>query len=227
MATSDVQTLEREAAEARARLADTLERLTSPSTAQAVKQELTDYAQGLKNQALDYVQQKKDELMGTGRDTAQGYTDGLKQRALGNPLGLALIGAGVGWHLYRHPPITTLLVGTGIALLMKGGNSGPPGHLAYRNPYDADQPRGYVPGGVAGYGYPVDEESFGSGVKNRLTGAAYRAEETARGIGDKAMGAVESARTTVMGAADHARSTVAERTGSAAAASWIHQAPSA
>ena len=50
MATSpDVDTLERETAEARARLAGTLERLTSPQTAQAVKQELTDYAQGLKD----------------------------------------------------------------------------------------------------------------------------------------------------------------------------------
>ena len=48
----DVATLEREAAEARARLADTLERLTSPQTSQAVKQELTDYALGVKDNVL-------------------------------------------------------------------------------------------------------------------------------------------------------------------------------
>jgi hypothetical protein len=52
----DVATLEREAAEARARLADTLDRLTSPQTSRAVKQELTDYALGV-----------KDNILGTGR----------------------------------------------------------------------------------------------------------------------------------------------------------------
>ena len=47
--TSDLDTLERETDEARARLAATLDRLSSPATATAVKQELTDYAQGLKS----------------------------------------------------------------------------------------------------------------------------------------------------------------------------------
>ena len=138
MATSpDVETLEREAAEARARLANTLDRLTSPATTQAVKQELTDYAHGL-----------KDSVLGTGRSKAQGYTDDLKHRVLGNPLGVALIGAGIGWRLYKHPPIAMALIGTGIALLAKGGGNSAQRHFQrYHDPYNPEHPATYVPGG--------------------------------------------------------------------------------
>jgi hypothetical protein len=223
MATSpDVETLERETAEARARLADTLDRLTSPETAQAVKQEFT-----------DYVQHTKDNLLGTGRSKA----DGLKQRALANPVGLALIGAGIGWRLYKHPPITTLLIGTGIALLMKGDDGRRIDRSAYRDPYDRDQPRGYVPGGVAGYGYPVDEQAPGTSLADRATSAAgavtahardlgAQAREAASGAGDQVSEAIdsartsvtqaaESARTAVLGAADSARTTISEAATSA------------
>jgi hypothetical protein len=233
MATSpDVDTLERETAEARARLAGTLERLTSPQTAQAVKQELTDYAQGL-----------KDNVLGTGRDRAQGYAGDLKARALANPLGLAMIGAGIGWHLYRHPPITTLLVGTGIAMLMKGDSGQRLDASSYRNPYDRAQPRGYVPGGVAGYGYPVEESPPGTTIGDRTSTAvthaghvardlsarvqdaahavAERVSETAETLTASTIGAAEAARTAVghaaettreavMGAADTARTAVSD-----------------
>jgi hypothetical protein len=206
MATSpDVDTLEREAAEARARLAGTLERLNSPQTAVAVKQELTDYAQGL-----------KDNVLGTGRDRAQGYAGDLKARALANPLGLAMIGAGIGWHLYRHPPITTLLVGTGIAMLMKGDSGRRLDASSYRNPYDREQPRGYVPGGVAGYGYPVTESPPGTTLGDRASTAvthaghvardlSARVQDAAHAVAERVSGTAESLTTTTLGAAEAAR----------------------
>jgi len=211
MATSpDVETLERETAEARARLANTIERLTSPQTTQAVKQELTDYALGL-----------KDNVLGSGRDTAQGYADGLKNRALANPLGLALIGAGIGWHLYRHPPITTLLVGTGIAMLMKGDDGRRLDASAYRDPYDRAQPRGYVPGGVAGYGYPVEEAAPGTSIGDRATAAATQASHMARDLSSRAVDAAHSVseqvsdtagsvRASALSAAETARAAVSD-----------------
>ena len=225
MATSpDVETLEREAAEARARLANTLERLTSPATTQAVKQELTDYAQGL-----------KDSVLGTGRSKAQGYTDDLKHRVLGNPLGVALIGAGIGWRLYKHPPIAMALIGTGIALLMKG--DGRVDRSAYRDPYDRDQPRGYVPGGVAGYGYPVDEDPPGSSLTERASLAASsagemaqdlrtRAQDTASDLGERVSETLEGARTSAMSAADTARTAVGDAAESARTA-VLHAAETA
>lgn len=210
MATSpDVETLERETAEARARLANTLDRLTSPETAQAVKQELTDYAQGL-----------KESVLGTGRSKAQGYTDDLKQRVLANPLGVALIGAGIGWRLYKHPPITTLLLGTGIALLMKG-NSAQRHFREYHDPYNPEHPAAYVPGGVAGYGYPVDEQAPGASLTERAGSAASRtgemaqnlgskARDTASGVGERVSEAVDTARSSAASAAETARTAVSD-----------------
>lgn len=222
MATSpDVETLERETAEARARLASTLDTLTSPQTTNAVKQELTDYAQGL-----------KDSVIGSGRDKAQGFADDMKHRALANPIGVLMIGAGIGWHLYRHPPITTLLVGTGIALLMKGGDARRIDRSAYRDPYDETSPRGYVPGGVAGYGYPVKEDAPSPGIGDRVSAAASHAGEIAQDFGAKVrdtahdvaervsdvagdvkasvMGAAETVRSSVLDATETARTTVSE-----------------
>ncbi len=226
----DVATLEREAAEARARLADTLERLTSPQTSQAVKQELTDYALGV-----------KDNILGTGRSRALS----LKDRALANPLGLLMIGAGIGWRLYRHPPVATLLVGTGIAMLMKGDNGRRLDASAYRDPYDPAQPRGYVPGGVAGYGYPVEDSPPGladrasaaishagyaaedvkaraldtaHNVAERISGTAHtvadRASETAHTVGERVSDTAHAIADSVSGTAH----TVAERVADAAAA---------
>jgi hypothetical protein len=232
MATSpDVETLERETAEARARLANTLDRLTSPTTAQAVKQELTDYVQGL-----------KDSVLGTGRSKAQGYTDDLKQRVLGNPLGIALIGAGIGWRLYKHPPITTLLLGTGIALLMRGGGNSAQRHFhRYHDPYNPEHPGAYVPGGVAGYGYPVEEEAPGASLTDRAGIAAGsaasrtsemardlsgRARETAADLGERVSDTVDSTRTLAASAADNARTAVGDAAESARTA-VLHAAETA
>ncbi len=90
----------------------------------------------------------------TGRQTAQGLTDSLKQRAMDNPFAVALIGAGIAWRLYKKPPVTTLLVGAGVASLMMAGGSGrgtgwSPDRNSDRDPY-RDPRQGYVPGGVAG-----------------------------------------------------------------------------
>src|SRR5438045_854537 len=61
----------------------------------------------------------------------------------------ASIGAGIAWKLWQKPPITTLLVGAGVAALF--GRSSV--HEIDVDPYDLDRPSAYVPGGVAGYGY--------------------------------------------------------------------------
>ena len=196
MATSpDVETLEREAAEARARLAGTISRLTSPETTRAVKQELT-----------DYVEQKKNEMLGAGRSRAQGFTDGLRERALSQPVGLALIGAGVAWRLYRHPPVATALIGTGVALLMKGdGGSARRRFQRYHDPYNREHPATYVPGGVAGYGYPVEENPPSAGLTDRASAAALQAGITARHLGESAQAMASDAKQQVSGMVEGAQ----------------------
>ena len=172
---TDVATLEAEVAAARARLARTLDKLTDPATHEAMKNEVMERVEGYKDGLLGSVE-------ASARAKGQGVVDDLKTRAMNNPAGAALIGAGIAYHLYRHPPITTLLVGAGTALLMRARGKRSSDPTAYRAPYDAKQPRGYVPGGVAGYGYPVEEDAPGSTTTDRIMAEAAAAGDRARAL---------------------------------------------
>ncbi|MFL5057381.1 MAG: hypothetical protein ACJ8DE_19345 [Microvirga sp.] len=172
---TDVATLEAEVAAARARFARTLDRLTDPATHDAMKNEVMERVEGYKDGLLGSVQ-------ASARAKGQGVVDDLKTRAMNNPAGAALIGAGIAYHLYRHPPITTLLVGAGTALLMRARGKRSSDPTAYRAPYDEKQPRGYVPGGVAGYGYPVEEDAPGSTTTDRIMAEAAAAGDRARAL---------------------------------------------
>ena len=74
--------------------------------------------------------------------------------------------------LWQKPPITTLLVGAGLAALF--------GRSSVReidvDPYDPERPSGYVPGGVAGYGYATTRDM----IEQKAIGGATFAIETAR-----------------------------------------------
>ncbi|MFL5139229.1 MAG: hypothetical protein ACJ8C9_11305 [Microvirga sp.] len=172
---TDVATLEAEVAAARARFARTLDRLTDPATHDAMKNEVMERVEGYKDGLLGSVE-------ASARAKGQGVVDDLKTRAMNNPAGAALIGAGIAYHLYRHPPITTLLVGAGTALLMRARGKRSSDPTAYRAPYDEKQPRGYVPGGVAGYGYPVEEDAPGSTTTDRIMAEAAAAGDRARAL---------------------------------------------
>ena len=114
--------LEREVEHARARLTDDLARLRDPSTIARAKSEL-------KTQATQY----KDRIVSSAKETAaqqgDGWRDMLMEKARDNPTAVAAIAAGIGWHLYKHPPITLLLVGGGLASLFagRGDEHGPAG----------------------------------------------------------------------------------------------------
>ena len=184
---TDVATLEAEVAAARARFARTLDKLTDPATHEAMKNEVMERVEGYKDGLLGSVE-------ASARAKGQGVVDDLKTRAMNNPAGAALIGAGIAYHLYRHPPITTLLVGAGTALLMRARGKRSSDPTAYRAPYDAKQPRGYVPGGVAGYGYPVEEDAPGSTTTDRIMAeAALRAARRGRWRPRSAKGRARSA----------------------------------
>src|SRR5215216_6543914 len=150
---TDVATLEAEVAAARARFARTLDKLTDPATHEAMK-----------NEVMERVQGYKDGLLGSVEASARAK------------------GQGVVDDLNRHPPITTLLVGAGTALLMRARGKRSSDPTAYRAPYDAKQPRGYVPGGVAGYGYPVEEDAPGSTTTDRIMAEAAAAGGKARAL---------------------------------------------
>jgi ElaB/YqjD/DUF883 family membrane-anchored ribosome-binding protein len=178
---SEVDALERDVEAARARLVNRVAQLKAPPLS-GVKDELV-------ADATDY----KDEVIDSAREKMTGAIDGfvsdIKRRAADNPVAVAAIGAGIAWRLWQKPPIATLLVGAGLAALF--------GRSSVReidvDPYDPDRPSGYVPGGVAGYGYGTTAGA----IEQKVIGGATVALETARGkageLRDKANELKESA----------------------------------
>lgn len=100
--------LERDVEQARARVAADIARLRAPETYETAKS-------GLMERALGYRDQMREQATGYG----EGMMETIKAKAAANPLAVAAIGAGILWRLYKHPPITTVLVGLGVASLMR------------------------------------------------------------------------------------------------------------
>ncbi len=100
--------LERDVEQARARVAADIARLRAPETYEAAKA-------GLMERAFGYRDQIRDNATGYG----EGMIETMKAKAAANPLAVAAIGAGILWRLYKHPPITTVLVGLGVASLLR------------------------------------------------------------------------------------------------------------
>ena len=105
--------LERDVERARARLSGNLARLRDPATISHAKADLM-------AQAHDYRHRLVESVGGAANERAQNLGDILRQRAQENPAALAAIGAGVLWRLWKRPPVTTLLVGAGLASLLAG-----------------------------------------------------------------------------------------------------------
>src|SRR4051794_5631071 len=161
---SEVDALERDVEVARARLVNHVAQLKAPPIS-GVKDELVADATEYKDEVIDSAKQKV-------TDAIDGFVSDIKRRAADNPVAVAAIGAGIAWRLYQKPPITTLLVGAGLAALF--------GRSSVReievDPYDADRPTSYVPGGVAGYGYGTTAGA----IEQKVIGGATVALETAR-----------------------------------------------
>jgi hypothetical protein len=103
---------ETEVEQARARLAQDLERLRSPSA-------LSAFANDLKREALHAKDTAVDKLKTTAQSTAARLGEELKAKAAANPTAALMIGAGVAWRLYRSPPIASALVAAGLFSLWR------------------------------------------------------------------------------------------------------------
>lgn len=109
---------ERELELARAKLAGDLAVLRSPAT-------MASFTAALKHEALE----GKDTLVAQAKDAVQdkvsSVVEDLKAKAAANPAAALAIGAGIAWHLLRHPPITTALIGIGLFSLLRTNASAP------------------------------------------------------------------------------------------------------
>lgn len=100
--------LERDVEQARARLAADIARLRAPETFEDAKRGVMEAVYGYRDQA-----------MGKAQGRAQSFLDDVKARAAANPGAAAAILAGVAWRLYRHPPVASVLIGAGLAMLAR------------------------------------------------------------------------------------------------------------
>lgn len=95
--TESISTLEHEVEEARAKLADDLSLLRSPHTYREFSADLRSEAQSVFHRLFD----------------------DLKGRAAANPTAALAIGAGIGWRLFKHPPVSTALIAMGLLALWR------------------------------------------------------------------------------------------------------------
>jgi ElaB/YqjD/DUF883 family membrane-anchored ribosome-binding protein len=105
---SDLNAIERDVEQAREKFAGDLARLRSPDILASFKDDLWAAKDDLVDRTTEAV-----------KDGAQRIFDDLKDRATANPAAALAIGAGLAWHLARHPPIATLLVGVGVVSLLR------------------------------------------------------------------------------------------------------------
>ena len=110
--------LERDIRTTRARLAANLSVLTSSATLDELKTTV-------KAEALDASDDLMDRAKTSGLTMMCAGLDDLKDKAMENPVAVAAIGAGIGWKLWKNPPVASALVGYGLFSLLRGSANDP------------------------------------------------------------------------------------------------------
>ena len=112
MSEAELNVLERDVEQARARFAGDLARLRSPATLSNFQDDLWAQASETKD---DLVEKAKE----AATDGVQRLVSDLKEKAAANPAAALAIGAGLAWRLVHRPPIASLLVGIGLYSLWR------------------------------------------------------------------------------------------------------------
>ena len=201
MSAAELNALERDVEQARARFADDLARLHSPENVGR-----------LKNNIWADVRETKDEVVEKAKDAVQHGVQRLvaevKARAAANPLATIAIAAGLAWRLVHRPPIATVLVGLGLiglARTMPSQRAPQP----YMGLLDED-PVPQRPGS----NLASHAEAFADAAKEKVQDWSAQAgdaiRQTAGEIADKAASVAESASDALQDAQHAARETAAE-----------------
>jgi gas vesicle protein len=208
MSAAELNALERDVEQARAKFADDLVRLRSPANLARLKSDLWADVRETKDEVVDKA---KD----AAQDGAQRLVAELKARAAANPLATIAIGAGLAWRLVHRPPIATVLVGLGLIGLARTTPS-----QRASQPYMGliDEDPILQRGDLASHA-----EALADAAKEKVQDWSARAgdaiRQTAGEIAEKAASVAESASDALQGAQYAARKTaaeVADRAGSAA-----------
>jgi gas vesicle protein len=197
---SDLNALERDVEQARARFAGDLARLRSPTTLARFKDDVWAEAIETKDELVDKTKE-------AARDGAQRLFADLKDRAAANPVAALAIGAGLAWRLVHRPPIATLLVGMGVVGLLRTSRSSQP----YMGLHDEDPRLRYGHGAndlVARAGEVA--EAAKEKVQDWSASAGDVARATATRVADTAAAVTERASRVMHDARDAARGTASQ-----------------
>lgn len=201
MSAPELNALERDVEQARARFADDLARLRSPANLARLKDDLWADVRETKDEVVDKV---KD----AAQDSMQRLVAELKARATANPLATIAIGAGLAWRLVHRPPIATVLVGLGLIGLARTTPS-QRGSQPYMGLIDEDP----VPRRRGG-DFASQAEALADAAKEKVQDWSAQASDairqTAGEIAQRAASVTESASDALEGARHAVRETAAE-----------------
>jgi hypothetical protein len=189
MSEAELNVLERDVEQARARFAGDLARLRSPATLSNFQDDLWAQASETKD---DLVEKAKE----AATDGVQRLVSDLKEKAAANPAAALAIGAGLAWRLVHRPPIASLLVGIGLFSLWR------------TTPSDGE---GLVPRAADLAGQVKETlQEWSAGATENLTQIADKASAAAEEAYASARDTVSKVKTHVTVAADQAAGSVQE-----------------
>jgi hypothetical protein len=211
MSQSDLNALERDVEQARARFANDLARLRSPVNLARFKDDLWAEARETKDELVEKTKE-------AAKDGVQRVLTQLTERAAANPAAALAIGAGLAWRLFHRPPIATLLVGMGLVGLLRTSPSQRSAQ-PYMGLHDEDpKPRDRNDASLA---------AFADAAKERVqdwsaqTGEAVR--QTGTQIADKTASMADRASAMLHEAGDAARDTMTQLADKAASIAASHR----
>jgi ElaB/YqjD/DUF883 family membrane-anchored ribosome-binding protein len=200
MSSTEIESLERDVEEARARLSADLARLSSPRVYSEFKAGVSRDLDQLKQQAIDTTKE-------VARERATDMLEMVTDRIAANPAAAAAIGAGLAWRLFRHPPISTALVGLGLyGLLRSNGNKAG----------SEQRPRRNGTGGRSGPGidWNAKAEVFADNARAQFSDAMDvvrdQVADTAGVVREKVSSAIDAAREQASDSLDAARGKTAD-----------------
>ena len=190
MSEAELNVLERDVEQARARFAGDLARLRSPATLSNFQDDLWAQASETKD---DLVEKAKE----AATDGVQRLVSDLKEKAAANPAAALAIGAGLAWRLVHRPPIASLLVGIGLFSLWRTTPS--------------SEGEGFVPRAAELAGQVKETlQEWSAGATENLTQIADKASAAAEETYASARDTVSKVKTNVTVAADQAAGSVQE-----------------
>jgi uncharacterized phage infection (PIP) family protein YhgE len=214
MSTLELDRLEADVAVARERVVADVARLRSPAA----------------------FEEFKEDISQTFSDTAQRTMVGLKNRAAANPAAVLAISAGLLWRFARRPPIASLLVGVGLASLLRTSADSPPSPVVTRSGellQAANEKASELTEQARALGAQAREAAAATAATvsqtagriadqaaqttARVTGQAARASEDAREAAARMSGQATDAATRLSGQAAEAAARMSEGAGQIAA----------